>query len=155
MIEKSPNVQHIMPFIIKNIEANYEAIVFNGALKKNLYVMIIDALFNNELIKIDFHVRPAHQKHIIIKILVTFITSNKLSLNLNSDDLILRQNAARMLAKIVARYARMTQQRQHELPEAEAQPVHAADEEADDAAAPQREVGQLLDHIRHPQSTPR
>ena len=92
-----------MPFIVKNIEANYEAIVYNGSLKKNLYVMIIDALFNNELIKIDFHVRAADQKHIIIKILVTFITSNKLSLNINSDDLILRQNAARMLAKIVAR----------------------------------------------------
>ncbi len=92
-----------MPFIIKNIEANYEAIVYNGSLKKNLYVMIIDALFNNELIKIDFHVLSLHQKHIIIKILVTFITSNKLSLNINSDDLILRQSAARMLAKIVAR----------------------------------------------------
>ena len=45
-----------MPFILKNIEENYEAIIYNGALKKNLYVMVIDALFNNELIKMDFHV---------------------------------------------------------------------------------------------------
>lgn len=56
MIETSPNIQFIMPFILKNIEENYEAIIYNGALKKNLYVMVIDALFNNELIKMDFHV---------------------------------------------------------------------------------------------------
>lgn len=55
-MEKSPNIQHIMPFIIKNIEANYDVVVYNGALKKNLYVMILDALFNNEMIDMDFHV---------------------------------------------------------------------------------------------------
>ena len=50
MIEKTPNIQTIMHFIIKNIELNYQAVVFNGSLKKNMYVMIIDALFNNDLI---------------------------------------------------------------------------------------------------------
>ena len=43
------------------------------------------------------------KKHIIIKILVTFITSNTISLSTNSDEIILRHNAARMLAKIIAR----------------------------------------------------
>ncbi len=57
MIEKTPNIQHIMPFIIKNIESNYDTVVYNGSLKKNMYVMIIDALFNNELINIEYHVR--------------------------------------------------------------------------------------------------
>lgn len=57
IIEKTPNIQHVMPFIVKHIEANYQAIVYNGSLKKNMYVMIIDALFNNELIKLDYHVR--------------------------------------------------------------------------------------------------
>lgn len=103
VIETSPNIQYIMPFIIKNIEENFEAVVYNGALKKNLYVMVIDALFNNELIKMDFHVGRLQQKHIVIKILVTFVTSNTVSLSINSDELILRQNAAKMLAKIVAR----------------------------------------------------
>ena len=56
LIETSPNIQFIMPFIIKNIQENYQAIIYNGGLKKNLYVMVIDALFNNELIKMDFHV---------------------------------------------------------------------------------------------------
>lgn len=105
VIETSPNIQFIMPFILKNIEENYEAIIYNGALKKNLYVMVIDALFNNELIKMDFHVNFFDQKHIIIKILITFVTSNTVSLSTNSDELILRQNAAKMLAKIVARYS--------------------------------------------------
>lgn len=56
VIENNPNIQNIMPFIIKNIESNYDAVLYNGSLKKNLYVMIIDALFNNELLRIDFHV---------------------------------------------------------------------------------------------------
>lgn len=56
VIEKCPNMQNLMPFIIKNIESNHECIVYNGALKKNLYVMVLEALFNNELVKIDFHV---------------------------------------------------------------------------------------------------
>lgn len=47
-----------MPFMIKHIEENYDTVVYNGALKKNLYVMIIDAVFNNDLIKLDFHVHP-------------------------------------------------------------------------------------------------
>lgn len=41
------------------------------------------------------------QKHIIIKILVHFVTSNKVSLTKNSEELLLRDNAARLLAKIV------------------------------------------------------
>lgn len=41
------------------------------------------------------------QKHIIIKILVHFVTSSKLSLTKNSEELLLRDNAARLLAKIV------------------------------------------------------
>ena len=49
-------MQNLMPFIIKNIEANHDCIVYNGALKKNLYVMVLESLFNNELVKIDFHV---------------------------------------------------------------------------------------------------
>jgi len=52
-----------MPFIIKNIEANYDVVVYNGALKKNLYVMILDALFNNEMIKMDFHVNYPSQRN--------------------------------------------------------------------------------------------
>ena len=56
IIETSPNVQHVMPFMIKHIEENFDSVIYNGALKKNLYVMIIDAMFNNNLIKLDFHV---------------------------------------------------------------------------------------------------
>lgn len=62
LIETSPSVQHVMPFMIKHIEENYNSVVYNGALKKNLYVMVLDALFNNELINLDFHVRDSKQE---------------------------------------------------------------------------------------------
>ena len=51
-----------MPFIIKNIEDNYDAVVYNGALKKNIYVMILDSLYHNELIRMDYHVTVTYSE---------------------------------------------------------------------------------------------
>ena len=53
---KNPSMQILVPFIIQNIEKNYRSIVINGALKKNLYIMILDALFKNPKVNLEYHV---------------------------------------------------------------------------------------------------
>jgi len=88
-------MQILVPFIIQHITLNFEIINQNGALKKNLYVMVIDALFKNPKVNLEYH------KHVIIKILDSFLCSPQISLNKNSDELILRENAAKMLSKLV------------------------------------------------------
>ena len=96
ILEKCGNVGLIMPHIIKHIYNSYLLISFNSCLKKNIFVMLLEAMLSNPSVRLDYH------KHLVIKILVTFITSSKLSLNMNSDATILRQNAARLLAKVIA-----------------------------------------------------
>lgn len=88
-------MQILVPFIIDHINKNYSKVILNGALKNNLYIMIIDALFKNVKVNLEFH------KHIIIKVLDHFLTSPKISLNMNKNELILRDNAAKLLAKMI------------------------------------------------------
>jgi TAF6 C-terminal HEAT repeat domain len=95
VIQKNPKMQILVPFIIDHINKNYDKVVINGALKKNLYITIIDALFKNVKVNLEFH------KHILIKILDHFLTSPKISLNVNKNELILRENAAKLLSKII------------------------------------------------------
>ena len=71
VIEKNPKMQILVPFILHHISCNYDKIVNNGALKKNLYIMVIDALFKNPRVNLEYH------KHIIIKMLDNFLTSPK------------------------------------------------------------------------------
>ena len=88
-------MQILVPFIVDHISKNYDKIIHNGALKKNLYLMVIDALLRNSTVNLEFH------KHIIITILDHLLTSPKISLNQSSNELLLRENAAKLLAKIV------------------------------------------------------
>jgi hypothetical protein len=95
VIQRNPSLQILSPFIISHINNNYKNVVINGALKKNLYVMILDSMFNNPKIDLEY------QNHIIIKILDSFLTCPNISLNNNRDELLLRENAAKLLARLV------------------------------------------------------
>lgn len=53
---KNPSMQVLVPIIIHNIERNYREVVVNGALKKNLYIMILDALYKNPKVNLEFYV---------------------------------------------------------------------------------------------------
>lgn len=98
VIQKNPSLQILCPFIISHINNNYKTVIYNGALKKNLYVMILDAMFRNP------KVNQEYQNHLIIKILDSFLTCPNISQNNNRDELLLRENTAKLLAKILSRY---------------------------------------------------
>ena len=57
--------------------------------------MVIDSLLRNSKVNLEFH------KHIIITILDHLLTSPRISLNSSLSELLLRENAAKLLAKIV------------------------------------------------------
>ena len=95
VIQKNPSLQILSPFIVTHINNNYKSVIINGALKKNLYVMILDSMFRNPKINLEY------QNHIIIKILDSFITCPNISMNVNRDEQLLRENAAKLLAKLV------------------------------------------------------
>ena len=95
VIEKNPKMQILVPFILQEISSKYKNIINNGALKKNLYVMVINSLLKNPRVNLEYH------KHIIIKVLDYFLTSSQISVNMNKDELVLRENAAKVLSKLV------------------------------------------------------
>jgi hypothetical protein len=88
-------MQILVPFIIDHINRNCDKVILNGALKKNLYLMVIDSLLRNSKVNLEFH------KHIIITILDHLLTSPRISINQSSSELLLRENAAKLLAKFV------------------------------------------------------
>jgi hypothetical protein len=59
-MEKNPSLQILVPFIVHRIERNYDVLEEQGYAKKNLYLMVINALNNNRFINLEFHVRAAH-----------------------------------------------------------------------------------------------
>jgi len=56
-MEKNPSLQILVPFIVCRIENNYDSVEDNGFAKKNLYLMVINALNNNKWVNLEFHVR--------------------------------------------------------------------------------------------------
>lgn len=98
-------MQILTPFIINHIYKNYDKVVYNGALKKNMYIMVINALYKNPKVNLEYQVKDFNlnlkQKHLLIKILDNFLTSPKISLTENRDEIFLRENAAKMLSKII------------------------------------------------------
>lgn len=56
VIQNNPSMQILTPFIINHINNNYSKIVYNGALKKNMYIMVIDALFKNPRVNLEYQV---------------------------------------------------------------------------------------------------
>lgn len=55
-MEKNPSLQILVPFIVQRIERNYDVQEEKGFAKKNLYLMVINALNNNRFINLEFHV---------------------------------------------------------------------------------------------------
>lgn len=88
-------MQILVPFILQDISINYKKILQNGALKKNLYLMVINSLLKNPRVNLEYH------KHVIIKVLDYFLTNPQISINKSRDELILRDNAAKVLSKLV------------------------------------------------------
>ena len=100
-MEKNPSLQILVPFIVNRIEREYDVPEPKGFAKKNLYLMVINSLNNNRWINLEFHVGLAQQKHIILKILVYLLTSNRVSTDQDRDgELLLRENCAKLLARI-------------------------------------------------------
>lgn len=56
VMQKNPSLQILVPFIVSRIENNYDAVEEKGFAKKNLYLMVINALNNNKSINLEFHV---------------------------------------------------------------------------------------------------
>lgn len=69
VIQKNSKMQILVPFIIDHINKNFDKVILNGAPKKNLYLMVIDALLKNSKVNLEFH------KHIIVAILDHLLTS--------------------------------------------------------------------------------
>lgn len=59
-MEKNPSLQILVPFIVNKIERNYDIPEEQGFAKKNLYLMVINALNNNKWINLEFHVGNIH-----------------------------------------------------------------------------------------------
>lgn len=59
-MEKNPSLQILVPFIVNRIERNFDVPEEHGYAKKNLYLMVINALNNNKWINLEFHV-PSYQ----------------------------------------------------------------------------------------------
>jgi hypothetical protein len=55
-MEKNPSLQILVPFIVNRIEREYDVPEPKGFAKKNLYLMVINALNNNRWINLEFHV---------------------------------------------------------------------------------------------------
>ena len=56
VIQRNPRIQSLIPYIINHMTQNYKKIVLNGALKKNLYIMIIDSLIKNPKVNLEYYV---------------------------------------------------------------------------------------------------
>jgi hypothetical protein len=79
-MKNNRSLQILVPFIVNKIEKSYDGVDEHSSVKKNLYLMVIDSL----------------------KILVYFITSAKVVDQSNHiDELVLRENAAKLLARLV------------------------------------------------------
>lgn len=56
VMQSNPSLQILLPFIINKIERNFDVQEESGYDKKNLYLMVIDALLNNKWINLEYHV---------------------------------------------------------------------------------------------------
>lgn len=56
-MEKNTSLQILVPFIVNRIEKNYDVPEHGGFSKKNLFLMVINALNNNRWINLEYHVR--------------------------------------------------------------------------------------------------
>lgn len=59
-MEKNTSLQILVPFIVNRIERNYDVAENKGFAKKNLYLMVINALNNNRWINLEYHVGKVH-----------------------------------------------------------------------------------------------
>jgi len=101
-LRNSPGLNSITPVLTNFLYQQHENVVMNGVLKKtNLARIILSHAFNLNF-NLEFHL------HIFIKILLCFITSNKLSINYTNNDipkeLYLREISAKALATLIIRY---------------------------------------------------
>lgn len=103
VMEKNPSLQILIPFIIHKIEQSYNSSENQSFSHKNLYLMVINSLNNNQWVNLEYH------KHILLKILVYFLTGrpNDSSHSLETvdcrDEMLLRENAAKLLARLAER----------------------------------------------------
>lgn len=94
-MKKNPSLQILIPFIIGRVEKNYSITEKQGYMKKNLYLMVLNALNENKYVNLEYH------KHIVLKILVYFLTSTNLAEEDSpKDELVLRENSAKLLARL-------------------------------------------------------
>ena len=62
-MEKNPSLQILVPFIVHRIERHYDIQEVKGFAKKNLYLMVINALNNNRFINLEFHVGSPNNRN--------------------------------------------------------------------------------------------
>lgn len=76
-METNPSLQILVPFIVNKIESKYDKTEKNGIIKKNVYIMVLDALESNRWVDLQFQVRSLYsQKHALTEMLVRMIADD-------------------------------------------------------------------------------
>lgn len=55
-METNPSLQILVPFIVNKIESKYDKTEKNGIMKKNVYIMVLDALESNRWVDLQYQV---------------------------------------------------------------------------------------------------
>ena len=69
--------------------------VLNGYAKKDLFLDVLYALFDNPHINLEYHL------HIIVDVCAKFVVLSELSVNKTDNDMAFRERSANLLAQIV------------------------------------------------------
>ena len=112
-IRLSSALNNILPFVLNFILNDYNKILYNGYEKKLLHVKLLFGLINNSSINHEFHVKLMifinnvnfiKKLHLFLKILMHFLTSNKISVNTTSTVYELRETTAKSIICLINLY---------------------------------------------------